>query len=77
MSLLINSRFPCYEADGSVRRGMQTNYCPEGSEEQEEKSQKEREEGGEGETEGTKGETANTGQAQGETNTQKCQQNIF
>lgn len=33
--------------------------------------------GGEGETEGTKGETANTGQAQGETNTQKCQQNIF
>lgn len=50
---------------------------PEGSEEQEEKSQKEREEGGEGETEGTKGETANTGQAQGETNTQKCQQNIF
>lgn len=48
MSLLINSCFPCYEADGSVRRGMQTNYCPEGSEEQEEKSQKEREEGGGG-----------------------------
>lgn len=46
MSLLINSCFPCYEADGSVRRGMQTNQCPEGSEEQEEKSQKEREEGG-------------------------------
>lgn len=32
---------------------------------------------GGGGTEGTKGETANTGQAQGETNTQKCQQNIF
>lgn len=27
ISLLINSCFPCYEADGRARRGMQNNSC--------------------------------------------------
>lgn len=41
ISPLINSCSPCYEADGTVRRGMQNNWRPEGSEERDERGRKE------------------------------------